>query len=170
MLRPVLIAIVALSLFGCTHVSRQPEPVPGVAPLSPDEISQLLPKPAPNLPPAELVRMSKEGASASQIIARIEETGSSYDLSASEAIELHAQGVSTEVLDHIQSAREQELRERIAEEMNLRERRHAQELLRGQILWHNSYYYDPGWPGFFGYDWNFGYPLHPSGGFFYWRR
>ena len=169
MLRPMLISILALSLLGCATASAPPDGGGAIARLSPEDLARMLPKPAPKLPPAELIRMSKAGASAQDIIARIKETGSRYDLSASQAIELHAQGVSAEVLDYIQSAREQELRDRIAEEINQREQRHAEELRREQELRRNSYYYDPWWPAYPGYGWNYGYPLRPYGGF-YWRR
>ncbi|MFH1044147.1 MAG: hypothetical protein V1796_03655 [Pseudomonadota bacterium] len=166
MLRPILISILALSLLGCATASAPPDAGPTIARLSPDELALLMPKPDPKLPLAELVRLSKEGATATDLIARIRETSSRYDLSASQAIELHGQGVNAEVLDYIQSAREQELRERMAEEINQREQRHAQELQREQELRRNSYYYDPWWPGYPGYGWNYGYPFRPYGGFY----
>jgi len=75
--------------------------------------------------------------------------------------------VSAEVLDYIQSARAQELRDRIADEINQREQRHADELRREQELRRNTFYHDPWWPGLPG--WNYGYPFMPYGGF-YWRR
>jgi hypothetical protein len=173
MSRPVVLFVLSIAvpaLFGCAALPPAPGAGPSIERLSPEELARLLPKPDPKLPTAELVRMSKEGASASEIIARIKETGSRYDLSPSQAIELHAQGVSTEVLDYIQSAREQDLRDRVAEEINEREQRHAEELRREQELRRNSYYFDPWWPGYFGYGWNYGYPIHPYGGYFYWRR
>ncbi len=172
MLRPMLISILALSLLGCATASAPPDGTGGIARLSPEELARLMPKPDPKLPLAELVRMSKEGATAKDIIARIRETGSRYDLSASQAIELHGQGVNAEVLDYIQSAREQALRDRVTEEINQREQRHAEELRREQELQRNNYYYDPWWPGYPGYPgygWNYGYPFIPYGGF-YWRR
>jgi len=169
MLRLALISILAASLWGCATTASPPETAPGIARLSPDELARLLPKPNPALPPAELVRMSREGATAMDIIARIKETGSRYDLSASQAIALHAQGVSAQVLDYIQSAREQEVRDRMAEEINQREQRHAEVLRREQELRSNDFFYDPWWPAFPGYGWNHGYPFHPYGRF-YWRR
>ena len=128
----------------------------------------MLPKPEPKLPLAELVRLSKNGVAAKDIIAKIKQTGSSYALSAAQLIELHDQGVRTEVLDYIQSAREQDLRDRMAEEINQREQRHAEELqrLREQEQ-ERAYYYDPWWPGYPGFGWP--YSLRPYGGF-YWRR
>ena len=168
-LRPMLISTLALFLLGCATVSAPPDAGPGIARLSPEDLERLLPKPEAKLPLTEIVRMSKEGATAKDLIARIRETGSRYELSASQAIELHAQGVSAEVLDYIQSARAQELRDRIAEEINQREQRHAEELRREQELRRNTFYHDPWWPGYPGYGWGPGYPFYPYGGF-YWRR
>lgn len=167
MLRLALIATLALSLAGCATVSAPPDAGPSIARISPEELARLVPKLDPKLPPAELVRMAKHGATAQDIIARIRETGSRYVPSASQVIELHRQGVQAEVLDYIQSAREQELRDRLAKEINQREQRHAQELRREQELRRNSYYFDPWWPRYPG--WNFGYPFRPYGDI-YWRR
>jgi hypothetical protein len=167
--RLILISALALSLLGCATAPAPPDGSGAIARLTPEELARLLPRPDPRLPQTELVRMSKEGASAKDIIARIRETGSRYDFSASQAIELHAQGVSAEVLDYIQSAREQELRDRLADEINQREQRHADELRREQELRRNDYYYDPWWPAYPGYSGNRGYPYFPYGGF-YWRR
>ncbi len=163
--RLMLTSTVILSLAGCATTSAPPGAA-AIARISPDELARILPKPAPKLPQAELVRMSKEGATAKDIIAKIKQTGSRYDLSASQIIELHAQGVSAEVLDYIQSAREQDLRDSMAEEINKREQRHAEELQREQELRRDNHYCDP-WCTYPGYGW--GYPHGPYGGF-YWRR
>ncbi|MBE0622380.1 MAG: hypothetical protein IH605_17460 [Burkholderiales bacterium] len=154
----MLIPTVVLSLAGCATTSAPPGAA-AIARISPDELARILPKPAPKLPPTELVRMSKEGATAKDIIAKIKQTGSRYDFSASQMIDLHAQGVSAEVLDYIQSAREQDLRDSMAEEINQREQRHAEELQREQELRRNSYYFDPWWPGYPGYGWSYSYPF-----------
>ena len=167
LLRPVLISALALSLLGCATASAPPDASGAIARLSPDELARLLPRPEPKLALTEILRMSKEGATAKDIIARIRESGSRYDLSATQAIELHAQGVSAEVLDYIQSAREQALRDRVAEEINQREQRHAEELRREQELRRDSPFFDPWWPGYPG--WHYGHPFLPYGGF-YWRR
>jgi len=121
------------------------------------------------LPLAELVRLSKEGVAAQALVARIRETGSRYDLRASEMIALHAQGVSAEVLDYIQSAREHDVRDRMAEEINQREQRHAGELRREQELQSRLHDCDRWWPGYPGYGWDYPYPMRPFGGF-YWGR
>lgn len=166
MLRPALMSILALSLLGCATASAPPAAGPSIARLTAEEVARLAPKPDPILPPAELIRLSKEGATAKDIIAKIKETGSRYDLSASQAIELHGQGVNAEVLDYVQSARMQELRDRMAEEINQREQRHAQELWREQELRRNSYDHDLWWQGYPGFGWNYGYRFRPYGGFY----
>lgn len=165
-LRPLLISTLALFLLGCASASAPPEAGPGIARLTPEELERLLPRPDPKLPPAELVRLSKEGAAAKDLIARIRETGSRYDLAASQAIELHRQGVGAEVLDYIQAARERELRERVAEEINQREQRHAEELRREQQLWRHGICSDPRWLGYPGALWQHGYPFLPYGGIY----
>lgn len=166
-LRPVLISALLLSLLGCASVP--PDGNGAIARISPEDLARILPKPEPKLPPPELVRLSRDGTAAKDIIAKIKQSGSTYALSASQLIELHDQGVSAEVLDYIQSAREQELRDRMAEEINQREQRHAEELQREQEQLRNSYFYDPWWPGYYP-GWRFGYPFHPYGGYYYWRR
>lgn len=166
MSRMLVISALALSLAGCATASAPPEGSPGIARLSPEELARMLPKPEPKLPPEELARLSKAGTPVQEILARIKQSGSRYALSVSQMIELHSQGVSKEVLDYVQSAREQDLRDRFAEEINLREQRHAEELRREQELRRNAYYYDPWWPG---YGWGYGYPFQPYGGV-YWRR
>lgn len=168
-LRTLFVSALALSLLGCASVSAPPDAGPRIARISPEELARILPKPTPKLPTAELVRMSKQGATAQQIIASIKQSGSHYALSASQLIELHLQGVSAEVLDHIQAAQEQDQRDRIAGEINQREQRHAEELRREQEARRNDLYSDPWWPGHPGYGWNYGYPFHRFGGF-YWRR
>lgn len=169
MLRAVLISILVPALPGC---ATAPAPQgPAIVRLAPEELARLAPKPEAQLPLAELVRLAQAGATAQELIARIKQTNSRYDLSASQAIDLNAQGVNKEVLDYIQSAQEQRLRDRNAEEINQRERLHAEALRREQEQRprYYNYGYDPWLRGYPGYGWNYGYPFQPFGGF-YWRR
>ncbi len=168
-LRSLLVSALALSLLGCASASAPPEASPAIARLSPEELARMMPPAQSSLSLADIVRLSKEGVATRDIIAKIRESQSRYDLSASQTIDLHAQGVGKEVLEYIQSARAQELRDRIAEEINQRELRHAEQLRREQELRLNRPYYEP-WPGVHpGYGWGPAYPLRPFGGF-YWRR
>lgn len=165
MLRNILISALTLWLAGCATTPTPPETTGKIERLTPEELARMLPRPDPRLPLEQLVRMSKQGKTAADVIASIRQTGSRYALSASQAIELHRQGVDKEVLDYIQSAREQELRDRMADEINQREQRHAEQLRREQELRRNSYYYDPWWPRYPGFGWNYGYPMWPYGAY-----
>jgi hypothetical protein len=51
---------------------------------------------------AEIVDMSKAGVPPSEIVAAIQDSGTVYRLSASELANLHAQGVSDQVIDEMQ--------------------------------------------------------------------
>ena len=161
----------ALLLAGCatTPVPADGSGNPKIARISAEDLARIMPRPDPKLPLASIVRMSKAGATPLEIIGRIKETGSRYELTASQAIELNREGVSQEVLDAIQASREQALRDRIAEEINQREAAHAEQLRREQQLRRNSYYNDPLWPGYPGYGaYYYGQPFR-SFGRFGWR-
>ena len=172
MLRTSLIAILTLSLAGCAATPGKPDAVgnPKIERITPEELARILPKPNPKLPLESIVRLSKAGATPQEVIVRIKETGSGYELTASQSIELNKQGVSQEVLDYIQSAREQALRDRISEEINQREARHAEQLQREQQLRRYNYYQDPYWSGYPGSYGYYGYS-RPYGPFsrFGWR-
>jgi hypothetical protein len=165
----VVITALALSLPGCATTPAPPDTGGAIARLSQEELARLMPTPNPKLPLAEIVRLSKAGVGAQDIIAKIRETGSRYHLSASTMIGLHAEGVSADVLDYIQSAREQDMRDRVAEEIDERELRHAEELRREQERQRLPYYCDRWWPSYPGYGWSYPYPFRPFGGF-YWQR
>ncbi len=161
----MLVSVLALSLAGCAGMPAPAQKNARIERLTPEELARMQPKQIPKLPLQEIVRMSKAGATVQHIIAMIKQTGSHYALSASQAIELHKQGVSTQVLDYMQSAREQELRDRMADEINQREQRHAEQLRRQEQLWRDRYFYDPWWPAYPGHS----HPFQPFGGL-YWRR
>lgn len=153
MLHLLPLVILSVSLLGCAATSAPPDGSGNakIERISPEELARILPKPDPKLSLESIVRLSKAGATPQEVIGRIKETGSRYELSASQAIDLNRQGVSPEVLDYIQSAREQALRDRIADEINQREAARAEQLKRERQLQRNGYYYDPFWPGYPGY-------------------
>jgi hypothetical protein len=135
----------ALLLAGCASTPREP---PQIQRISPEELELILPKPVPNLTLEEIVTLSKAGESADAIIANIRQTNSRYELTPSQVIELHQQGVDARVLDHMQAAREQALRDSFADEINKREREHQDKVdgLKRQLLMRSYPYCDPFWP------------------------
>jgi hypothetical protein len=95
---------------------------------------------SPPRPPApttdEIVQMSKDGLTPAEIIQRIDESGGLYALKASELANLREQGVSDEVIDHMQ--------------LTLIEATRAREAMRErERMWMFGY---PGYPG---YPWGY---------------
>ena len=68
------------------------------------ELEARLPQPIAALPLEQVVALARQGIGAGEIIAAIRASGSRYRLSASRIVELAAQGVPLEVLDHMVSA------------------------------------------------------------------
>ena len=153
----VIAAITAsLVLAGCATTQQQQEPQ--IQRISQEELEKIMPQPTPFITYDELVRLSKAGTSPDDIIAKIKESHSRYDLTPSKALDLSKQGVSPKVLDYIYSSREQALRDGFADELNKREKAKVveQERLRREYQWRYRSY-DPFWgPGFGGY-WGRGY-------------
>ncbi len=71
-------------------------------------------EPVPRVSKEDIVELARAGADARWIIDRLVETGTVLRLSASELVELHAQGVPQEVLDWMQAAQIQDIRRRDA--------------------------------------------------------
>lgn len=155
----------ALLLAGC---ASNPPQQPEIARISPEELERIMPKPVPNLSLDEIVRLSKAKTPAAEIIEKIRGSNSRYDLSPSQALDLSKQGVPAEVLDYIHKAREQALRDSIAEEINKREleKQREQEKLRREYRWRSQQFYDPFWYGYggFGPYWRY----RPFYGYPYW--
>lgn len=145
---------VMLALFaGCASSPSQPTP-PRVYRISPEELDRLIPKPMPSIALEEIVRLSQSGESPDAIVAKIRESHSTYHLVPAQIVELNRKGVSMQVLDYIFNAQQQALRDSLADELNLRERKHRQEVeaLKSQLL--RQPYCDPFWM----YPYPYGYP------------
>ena len=68
------------------------------------------PPPPPPLEPAEIVRLSKEGMPAKDIIARLQASQAVYTLDAAELVRLSQEGVPVEVLNYMQATQIDQLR------------------------------------------------------------
>jgi hypothetical protein len=112
--RWILVALLAMTMAGCATSPPRP-PVPTTD---------------------EIVQMSKDGLTPAEIIQRIDESGGLYALKASELANLREQGVSDEVIDHMQ--------------LTLIEATRAREAMRErERMWMFGY---PGYPG---YPWGY---------------
>lgn len=145
-----------LLVTGCA--SNPAQEAPQIQRISAEELERLLPKPDPKIGYEELVRRSREGVPPDTLIEQIRQSGSSYALTPAQAVELAKQGVDPRVLDAMQAAREQALRDSFAEELGRREREYRQQLqmLQRELLM-RPYYYDPFWGPYPPY-WRYPYP------------
>lgn len=154
-----LLGLIAL-VSGCATTQYQE---PQVERISPEELARLMPPPVATLSLDEIVTLSRNGTPADQIIAKIKETNSQYDLSASQVVVLSTQGVDTKVLDYIKESREQVLRDSMAEEINKRElaNQKEKERLKREYQLRSESYYHP----YFGYSYSPYWRYHPYYGY-----
>ena len=144
-----LISSLLVVLTGCATTGQQE---PQIKRISAEELERIMPKPVPNLSLDELVALSKANTPPEQIIQRIKDSNSSYDLSPSQSVALSKQGVDAKVLDYIYKQRDQVLRDSFADEINRREKEKRAEQDKLKRLYDSQrYYYDPFWGPGFGY-------------------
>lgn len=149
-----MIAIIAAAVMvGCASTPHQVQPIQRI---SPEELERIMPKPMPNLSLEELVKLSQAKVSAEEIIQRIKDSQSRYDLSPTQLLELNKKGVNAKVLDFIHQSHEQAIRDSFTEELHKREQAKVKEqekIKREYQL--RQLHYDPFW----------GYGHYPYGRF-----
>lgn len=159
-----ILIIIMLLMTGCatTGESQQNK----IARITPEELAALLPEPIATVTLDEIVSDSKQGKSPDDIIAKIKESNSRYDLSSSQVLDLNKQGVHSSVLDYIQQSNNLAKQNAIADEINRREQEKAelQKQLQQERL-RSDRFYDPFWGP--RYRFFYGHPIGPAGR--YWR-
>lgn len=139
-LRFLLLTVLVLAISGCATSGQSLSP--SIDRISEAELARIMPAPVATLSLDDLVKLSRDGATAEQIIAQIKASNSYYDLTPSQSVLLNKQGVDSQVLDYIHASHEQALRNNVADEINKREkikRTELEQLKRQQQL----NYYDP---------------------------
>jgi hypothetical protein len=142
-----------MGLTGCASVPHQSPPIQRI---SAEELERIMPKPIPNITLEELVKLSQAKGSPDEIIQKIKDSQSRYDLSPTQLLELNKKGVNAKVLDFIHQSHEQAVRDSFAEEINKREQakiKEQEKLKREYQL--RQFNYDPFW----------GYGHYPYGRF-----
>lgn len=141
----LIILLISLVMSACASNGQQAHgQAPQIDRISDEELARIMPKPVAALSLDDLVKRSKEGATADQIIEKIKASNSLYDLTPSQSVELNKQGVDSKVLDYMHASREQALRNNVADEINKREKAKRAELekLKNQQL-QQQQLYDP---------------------------
>lgn len=144
-----VLAITLCCAAGCATSGNGVGNNPPIDRISAEELDKLMPQVHPVLSLDELVALSKQGIGYEQIIQKIKESDSSYDLTPSQSVELSKRGLDSRVLDYMHTSRELTLRNNLAEEINKRERIKRAEVdkLKQQMV-NNQRFYDP----FYGYS------------------
>ena len=136
---PLMFGMLLLS--GCATQGQQAQQIDRI---SEEELARIMPKPVAVLSLDDIVKLTKEGATADQIIEKIKSSDSTYDLSPSQSVMLSKQGVDNKVLDYIHESRELAVKNSIADEINKREKNKRIELERLKRQQRQyQYYYDP---------------------------
>jgi PBP1b-binding outer membrane lipoprotein LpoB len=159
MKRLLFLAFSLLILAGCASTGTKPGQVERI---TPEELAKLIPPPVATVSLDEIVADSKAGISSEDIIAKIKNSNSRYELSSTQVLDLNKQGVDAKVLDYIQQSNELAKQNIIAEEMNKREQEKmaAKKQLQRERALNNNRYYDPYWGSRFG-----GFYGHPYYGY-----
>lgn len=158
------VVLVISSLGGCA--TQPPQPVQ-IDRISPEQLAALVPPAQSSLSLQEIVSMSKQGKSDSEIIEAIKQSQSRYALSASEVLEWHQKGISKGVLDYMQQANALATQNAIADEINKREKARVEAEVKlkrerdmARLRSMDPWFY--GGPGFYGGPW--GYRPYWGGG------
>ena len=126
---PLMLAATLIALGGCA--STQPGETRGqVARLSPQDLARLTPPPNPKVPLGELIGWSQEKATPEAIIKRLRDTGTFYNLSPQQIVDLHQQGVAQPVINHLVEAQEKARQATLLTELADRDAKAAQDLER----------------------------------------
>jgi len=151
-----------LVVAGCASA---PPHAPQIQRISPEELERIMPKPVPNLTLDEVVQLSQAKVSADEIIQKIKDSQSQYNLTPAQILELSHKGVDTKVLEHIQAVHEQAVRDSFAEEIQKREKEKLLEQEKLKRDYQMRYpYYDPFW----GYPrWGYPRPYYYGPGMYY---
>ena len=160
-MKNLILTLIILGLTACANTQNKPQ-------LARMNATQAVTMPVvPKMTLDDVVKMSKDGATAEAVIAKLNVTSSSFDLTPSQALALGKQGVDIKVLDDIYKTHEQIVQNQHADAINqqmkakqIAEKKLAQEKLnrRNSENWlvnrgwgYNPYFGGGGGFGFGGY-------------------
>lgn len=154
----LLLMILFVGVSGCASTSGSHDAMPVIDRISEAELERIAPKPIATLTLDDIVKLSREGQTAEQIIDKIKASDSQYELTPSQSVALSEQGVDRKVLDYIHTSRELAWRNSVADEINKREQEKiaALEKMKRQLL-NQQRFYDPFCRGYGGlYPYGYG--------------
>ncbi|PKO45863.1 MAG: hypothetical protein CVU29_07835 [Betaproteobacteria bacterium HGW-Betaproteobacteria-22] len=131
MLKKSICFLSLLMVAGCaSHGMQANSHLVKIDRISPEELTAMMPLSVARLSLDDVLALTRQGMRAEDIIEKIKQSDSIYDLTPSQTLSLNAQGVDGKVLDYMHSSHELALRNHLAEEINKRERSRAEELAK----------------------------------------
>ena len=166
----ITLAIAAVSLGGCASTQTNGR----VERITSEQLAAFKPAPNPAIPLADVITLSQAAIPPAMIIKKLQDSGTFYNLTPQQIVDLNAQCVDQTVINHLVDAQEKARQTTLITQLADRDARVAQELqrerarreaLQSHYQW--SYGYGPWRPGY-GFGWSRG-PFYDP---FYrsWRR
>ena len=163
-----LILLGGLGLGGCASTQTNGR----VERITPEQLAAIKPAPNPKIPLAEVVALSKAATPPAAIIARLQESGTFYNLTPQQIIDLNTQGVDQSVINHLVDAQERARQATLITQLAGRDAQQAralqQERERRQALQHQWRYGTSPWGPSYGFGFSRGLYYDPF--FRSWRR
>lgn len=145
-------------LVGCANVQEKPQ-AQVIDRLSEEQLASMMPKPVSQLNYESLLTLAKSGLTPAQMIDKLKETDTSFDLTPQQVLSLHQAGIDVSVLEYLHTSRQKATQNNIAntvaehdktkgDEILLLKKRLQQERLNnsfGDPFCHYGYPYPYGW-------------------------
>ena len=146
----LLMLLFSLLLSACASMGQSSQS--SIKRISPEALQALIPEAVASYTLEEIVQDTKQAKSPEDIIEKIKESDSRYELSVKEILALNQQGVDVSVLNYIQENNELAKQNYIADEINKanNEKEQALNRLNQERLWQMNRFYDPFWGPFGG--------------------
>ena len=162
----IAVSLILILLAGCASTGSQQGKVERI---TPEQLAKILPPPVATVALSEIVADSKAGKTIEEIITKIKNSNSRYELTTAQTLDLSKQGVDVKVLDYMHQSNELAKQNAIADEMNKREqeKRSAQKQLQRERALAQSYYNDYFDSPFYNPYYHYGYGPYYGSRFFW---
>lgn len=113
MFKNIFVILGLLGLVGCASVQEKPQ-VQVIDRLSEEQLASMMPKPVSQLNYESLLALAKSGSTPAQMIEKLKETDTSFDLTPQQVLNLHQAGIDVSVLEYLHTSRQKATQNNIA--------------------------------------------------------
>lgn len=114
MLKHFFIIFGVSGLVACANVQEKPQ-AQVIDRLSDVELASMMPKPVSQLNYESLLALAKSGSTPAQMIEKLKETDTSFDLTPQQVLNLHQAGIDVSVLEYLHTSRQKTTQNNIAD-------------------------------------------------------